>query len=233
MNTGLQDAYNLAWKLALVVNGKAPSHLLGTYTNERLPIAKRLVQTTDRVFSLTINKNQLVRFWIMSVAPRALTLILKTPPLARLAFNTISQIGICYRNSILSQDASYGHFPRHAPRAGDRLPYVPLYEDGKKVNLQDYMKEPMFHLIVFSAQQSDSQVHEITELASRYQGIIATKIIPLTAETRHLYQVMGIANGGYYLVRPDMYITYRGAEWTTLHFEAYLNRIFMVRSPLR
>ena len=39
MNTGLQDAYNLAWKLALVVSGDAEPALLDSYEDERLPVA--------------------------------------------------------------------------------------------------------------------------------------------------------------------------------------------------
>ena len=50
MNTGLQDAYNLAWKLALVVRGRADAALLDTYEQERVPVAKRLLETTDRAF---------------------------------------------------------------------------------------------------------------------------------------------------------------------------------------
>ncbi|HVK61852.1 MAG TPA: FAD-dependent monooxygenase, partial [Bdellovibrionales bacterium] len=51
MNTGLQDAANLAWKLALVIKGKASSDLLETYDFERMPIARKLLSFTDRIFS--------------------------------------------------------------------------------------------------------------------------------------------------------------------------------------
>ena len=50
MNTGLQDAYNLAWKLALVVQGRADAALLDSYEQERMPVARRLLETTDRAF---------------------------------------------------------------------------------------------------------------------------------------------------------------------------------------
>ena len=55
MNTGLQDAYNLAWKLALVANGQADAALLDTYEEERLPVAQRLLNTTDRAFRLVVS----------------------------------------------------------------------------------------------------------------------------------------------------------------------------------
>ena len=48
MNTGLQDAYNLAWKLALVVSGRARAALVHSYEDERLPVANHLLKRTDR-----------------------------------------------------------------------------------------------------------------------------------------------------------------------------------------
>ena len=142
MNTGLQDAHNLGWKLALVISRKANQPLLDIYSEERLPVARSVVRTTDRVFNLTLSQNPLARFWILHVAPKALALVLSEKHLARFAFNTISEIGIRYRQSSLSQNAPFGTFPRHAPQPGDRLPYVEFHEDGKKVNLQDKVKVP-------------------------------------------------------------------------------------------
>src|SRR6266704_508259 len=58
MNTGLQDAYNLAWKLALVVKGRADAALLDTYEAERIPVAHRLLRTTDRLFVLAVSDSR-------------------------------------------------------------------------------------------------------------------------------------------------------------------------------
>ena len=59
MNTGLQDAYNLAWKLALVVKGQADAALLDSYEEERVPVARRLLNTTDRAFRLVVSDSPL------------------------------------------------------------------------------------------------------------------------------------------------------------------------------
>ena len=61
MNTGLQDAYNLAWKLALVVSGRAGAGLLDSYEEERIPVAERLLSTTDRMFSLIVSDSSASR----------------------------------------------------------------------------------------------------------------------------------------------------------------------------
>lgn len=47
-NTCIQDAFNLAWKLSLVASGLAGPGLLGTYTEERAPVAQRIVETANR-----------------------------------------------------------------------------------------------------------------------------------------------------------------------------------------
>src|SRR4030095_2597199 len=52
MNTGIQDAYNLAWKMALVLKGHAGEKLLDTYDEERLAKAQNLLRSTDRLFQL-------------------------------------------------------------------------------------------------------------------------------------------------------------------------------------
>ena len=59
MNTGIGDAINLAWKLAAVVQGKAGDKLLDSYEAERIPFARRLVNTTDRMFTLATSPGRL------------------------------------------------------------------------------------------------------------------------------------------------------------------------------
>src|ERR1051325_599394 len=69
MNTGIQDAYNLAWKLALVIKGFAAESLLDTYNEERLANAKRLLDTTDRMFELAAGSSWLMSFIRTTIFP--------------------------------------------------------------------------------------------------------------------------------------------------------------------
>jgi len=95
MNTGIQDGYNLAWKLALVLNGKADTMILETYNQERLENAKHLLQTTDRMFDIAAGSDWLLAFLRTTVCRSFPYLIrLQTVPLP-----LISQIGIHYRGS--------------------------------------------------------------------------------------------------------------------------------------
>src|SRR5690349_4978995 len=78
MNTGLQDAYNLAWKLALVVSGRAAHTLLDSYADERVPVAEQLLSTTDRAFSLVVSERRFAGFFRTRVMPKLLAAAMRS-----------------------------------------------------------------------------------------------------------------------------------------------------------
>ncbi|HET6837502.1 MAG TPA: FAD-dependent monooxygenase, partial [Gemmatimonadales bacterium] len=80
MNTGLQDAYNLGWKLALVVSGRADARLLDSYEDERIPVAEALLNTTDRLFSLVISDNWATGLFRTRLAPKLAGLAIRLKP---------------------------------------------------------------------------------------------------------------------------------------------------------
>ncbi|MEU0042907.1 FAD-dependent monooxygenase [Streptomyces werraensis] len=61
MNTGIQDALNLGWKLAHVCGGAAPEDLLETYEAERAPVGRSVLRFTDRAFTIGTSRNPLLR----------------------------------------------------------------------------------------------------------------------------------------------------------------------------
>ena len=130
MNTGLQDAYNLAWKLALVTAGRAGVSLLDSYEIERIPVAERLLRTTDQAFSFVVSDRWLAGLLRTRVFPRILAFAMTRDRMRKLAFRTISQIGIRYPSSPLSQTLE--GLPDSAPRAGDRFPWLRLKFSPKR-----------------------------------------------------------------------------------------------------
>ena len=143
MNTGIQDAYNLAWKLALVLKGAAHERILDSYNEERLPNARRLLQTTDRMFNLAAGTDWLVNLIRTTIFPPMARFILSIDAVKKKFFPLISQIGITYRESSLSRHDGDRDFE---VRAGDRLPYFLL--DGHSI--YDKLRAPKFHLLIFS-----------------------------------------------------------------------------------
>ncbi|MEU9207712.1 FAD-dependent monooxygenase [Streptomyces sp. NPDC048415] len=123
MNTGIQDALNLGWKLALVCRDRAPEELLETYETERAPVGRSVLRFTDRAFTIGTSRNPLIRLARTHLAPRLAPLALRaTGPRGRV-FRTVSELGIHYRRSPASTAGSRP--PRRGPRAGDRLPDLP------------------------------------------------------------------------------------------------------------
>src|SRR5213076_1488282 len=164
MNTGLQDAYNLAWKLALVVSGRAAAALLDSYEDERLPVAERLLSTTDRAFSLVVADSWLAGLFRTRVVPKILAFVMGLNWVQRLVFRTISQIGIRYRNSSLSE--TLAGLPEAAPRAGDRFPWLRLkfQPNGLTEDLFGKLDDTRFNLIVVGQASPPGGVSELGEL---------------------------------------------------------------------
>src|SRR5262249_43448990 len=124
MNTGLQDAYNLAWKLALVVRGEADAALLDSYGEERVPVARRLLNSTDRAFRLVVSDSWLAGLFRTKIMANIAAFAMRFQAVQKLAFRTVSQTGIEYRASSLSAQA--GSLPKEAPQPGDRFPWLHL-----------------------------------------------------------------------------------------------------------
>ena len=120
MNTGIGDAVNLAWKLAAVLKGGAANSLVDSYERERIGFARRLVATTDHVFTIVTRPGLLARFVRTRLVPLLAPLVFQLPPLRRFLFRTVSQLGIDYRDSPLSRGSA------GSVRAGDRLPWVEI-----------------------------------------------------------------------------------------------------------
>ncbi len=97
MNTGIGDAINLAWKLAAVIAGRAPDRLLDSYEAERIGFARRLVATTDRIFTLATAEGPIAAVLRTRVAPVLFPKVLAFETARDYLFRTVSQITLNYR----------------------------------------------------------------------------------------------------------------------------------------
>jgi 4,5-epoxidase len=119
MNTGLGDAYNLGWKLAMVVQGRAPLALLDTYEAERRPVAADVLATTTTNTSLLLGNsfaNRLVRDFVFLPAMRL-------PAVRRKMAMKASQLTVSYADGPLAHRTLFSRFTRilrSKPVAGDR-----------------------------------------------------------------------------------------------------------------
>lgn len=226
MNTGLQDAYNLAWKLAFVINHKAKPELLDTYATERSGISKSFAHYADMVFKLVTSKYAVVVFFRMYMLRLILKVLFplleKRSAFSQMFFKSISQIGIHYRDSILSFKASEGKFVPGAPQPGDRLPYVEFIYKGRKTDNYKILDVGCINLFVLA----NDLPEEIKIIAEKYN--LAVELIIGLPETEKLYESLGIKNTGYCLIRPDMYIALRSATLNTHYLNNYMQQFLMV-----
>lgn len=124
MNTGLQDAHNLAFKLADVLVGRAGEGLLDRYEAERQPVARRLVNTTDRLFGALTSSRlpaRAARRVLPTLAAPLLARILPRLPIAPRLAGYLAQIRIHYW---MSDEAKHAAWGRRGRIVGRRLPWT-------------------------------------------------------------------------------------------------------------
>jgi len=216
MNTGLQDAYNLAWKLALVVSGRAGAALVHSYEDERLPVANHLLKRTDRLFSIVVSDSWLVGLFRTRVMPKIMALALRTAAVQRIAFRTISQTGIRYRRSPLSQELA--DLPEDGPHAGDRFPWLRLkfQPNGPVEDLYGKLDDTRFTLLVFGQAAPRGGIPELGD-----QGRVHEVPIDPTND-RELARVR-IPRPSFFLLRPDGHVGLAGAALDAAAVSRYIS----------
>lgn len=226
MNTGLQDAYNLAWKLALVLAGRADGALLDTYEMERRPVAQRLLRTTDRAFMLVVSDTWLAEMIRTRILARIAAFVMTRERVRRFAFRTISQIGIRYRRSSLSQ--TLPGVPERVPRAGDRFPWLQLAlrENGPIEDLFAQLDDTRFNLLVIGQPAP-------RDAAPGLGDLLQTREIPGTEHNVREFARAGIAGPAYYLLRPDGHVGLAGTRLDVDTIRRYLARRCIRAQPGR
>ncbi|HET7923645.1 MAG TPA: FAD-dependent monooxygenase [Rhodanobacteraceae bacterium] len=219
MNTGLQDAYNLAWKLALVVQGKADAALIDSYAAERMPVAQRLLRSTDEGFKFIVSDSAFAGLMRTQVVARLAGFAMKFRRVQLTAFRTVSQTGIEYRKSPLSD----GTLPDGAPQAGDRFPWLKLAlgSGGPVEDLFATLDDLRFHLFAFG-QAAPAGLPD-------FGGLVATHEVPADAANDAALAHAKIPQPSFYLVRPDGYVGLCGATLDAESIESYFRETLRVR----
>ena len=250
MNTGIQDAFNLGWKLALAARDQAAPGLLDTYQAERHPIARGVLRGTHLGTRLFLAQNPLMR----AVREQAVPAIVSIAPIRRRILAAVSQLTIGYRGSFLSVDAdsrdeARGWLRLHGRglRAGERVP------DGTLIDTRGSTSVALFDLIsqgwallIFpgdeatvettgALEQIIRQVQNAVDDMVRSYLVLDTPARGDGAETvlldpgHKVADIFGARQGLVALVRPDGYLGYRGRLDQRGELASYLARVFAMR----
>jgi 2-polyprenyl-6-methoxyphenol hydroxylase-like FAD-dependent oxidoreductase len=218
MNTGIQDAWNLGWKIAFVVRGIARADLLDSYEAERWPIGRFLLRVTDRVFTVVtraVSGGSAMAWTRRTIVPRILSRVVTSKRLRTLGFRFVSELDIRYRSSPIVHEGKPR--VRGGPRAGDRFPDARVMYEGREVSLLCALAGPSMQLVLCGPSKLWDE-HLRARFVERGPGFM--RVHRLTRETTSgalidhtgdALKRLAVRDAAQYLIRPDGYIAYRCA----------------------
>jgi len=238
MNTGIQDAFNLAWKLGLVIHDRSPASLLDSYNEEREPVAKMVLNLTDRLTRMATLQSPFGQ----QLRDALLALLTGIHTIEDRVAETMAEIGIHYRGS----SAVSGKTGRTL-HAGDRAPDWALLDgvSHEAILLLDRLRKPVHQLLLFAGQSTRDAI-DLNEhrkvLAGLYAEVMDTLLI-VHDENSDIPDALFDADGavhalyevhptGVVLVRPDGYIGFRSGGIQLGALRAYLSRLFLPGSSV-
>jgi 4,5-epoxidase len=200
MNTGMLDAANLAWKLALVADGRAPDGLLDTYGQERLPVAAGVLGFTDKIVGLLTMRHPVKRAVRDTLLPAAAAL----PVVQRRAAGRLSQTSVAYAPGPLVRPDDI----RRGPKPGQRCADVEVRTHSGTARLHRVLSHGRHVLLV-------STSNARAELESSGLDGFAGLVDVVDAD-------LGPA---FTLVRPDGVVAVRGSRHEASRVVAYLRQL--------
>ena len=202
MNTGIQDAYNLGWKLERVLRG-APDSLLDSYEEERLPVAAAVLGYSTKLYKVISATDENQRRDAIGL-----------------------QLGISYKEMSLSQHSAETQLKLSA---GDRAPDAPGEDaNGKSVRLFDYFRGPHFTFLRIGPSSAsppnfDSPaIKQVSISPTRPTGNSRGDSTVFVDSAGHFADAYGGAPDEFILLRPDGYIAWIGNKSSFPELRSYL-----------
>jgi 2-polyprenyl-6-methoxyphenol hydroxylase-like FAD-dependent oxidoreductase len=205
MNTGIMDAHNLAWKLALVASGQTPERLLDSYGQERGPVAADVLALTHTLVRLGTTTHPMQRALRNTIVPAAGRL----GSLQRRAVRRISHTGVAYPASPLTRPAR----GRAGLRPGDRVPDLQVTGYPGMTRLYEVLRHGRHVLLLSGPVQGENPVPWAHSWRDEVVAVTAANGIDQPP-------------GSVYLLRPDGYVAARGSAASSDSLLDYLHRLF-------
>jgi 2-polyprenyl-6-methoxyphenol hydroxylase-like FAD-dependent oxidoreductase len=218
MNTGIMDAHNLAWKLALVACGQAPDGLLDSYGQERGPVAADVLALTHNLVKLGTMTRPVQRAARNAIVPIAGSLT----PIQRRAVRRISHIHVAYPSSPLTRPSR----SRGGIRPGERAPDLEVTGRGGETRLYQVLRHGRHVLVLCGPDPGEGWQARMRPRQDQVEVVTAANgqtDRPGFGPSRSVY-----------LLRPDGYVAARGSVASPDNLIGYLRQLFgAVDSPVR
>lgn len=213
LNTGIQDAYNLGWKLAMVIHGHADATLLDTYDAERVPIGQALLASTGEVMNTAM------------VNTTTTDTHDEDSGFARQLIRNMSGLSIGYPDSPLTVPDDE---PGQGPRPGQRLTQISAADAQSPgwIQLRAFLRTSAWHLLAFAGTKPsagpDLVTAETTPLPAWLDKVTISRR-RVDDDDRAVWDpdgrvqdTLAAVDGDWILVRPDGYLSARGTGDTGL-----------------
>ena len=205
MNCCMQDAFNLGWKLALVLKGHAKPELLDTYEAERRPVAEQVIWAASSLHDIFMTHGK-------DIAQRKQTMF--EPGYTEKVVNACSGVAYTYRDVADTPEALS---ELDGPTIGDRAPDIDFEHGG---TLFDRLRHDYFTLLVMPSNGNVGPA--IERLETRFGSVLKAEILPTSAALSKRY---GASDGRLFLVRPDGYIAFKSSADEASLLEEHLSRM--------
>ncbi|MCF6468449.1 2-polyprenyl-6-methoxyphenol hydroxylase [Nonomuraea sp. MG754425] len=230
LNTGIQDAYNLAWKLTMVIHGHADATLLDTYDAERVPIGQALLASTGEVMNT-------VMVGATHHAQSSTGSVDSARNFQHQLIRNMSGLAIAYPDSPLTVPCDK---PGEGPRPGERLTQLSAADAQSPgwTILRAELRSPAWHLLVFTgSEDATGQDHLTAQSGSLPAWVDTVTINRRRPDNDHgvwdpdsrVHDTLAATDGDWILVRPDGYVSARGTGDAGLR--AALNRLTSLHTP--
>jgi 2-polyprenyl-6-methoxyphenol hydroxylase-like FAD-dependent oxidoreductase len=230
MNTGMHDAGNVAWKLAMVLRMATPEALLDSYPAERASVARRTRQLTDLVFLAEAGGPPPLQLLRAHASPWLLPL-LRDRALPAPLFRLLGGLATRYRRSPVVLDAAEPTRP--GPHAGDRLPDGRVICDGRSGWLHQFAVSTA-HTLLLCGPPDDFDPRQLERLAETERRSLPLRMVHLAASGHPgvlcdvhgaLFDRLGILDAGSFVVRPDGFIAFRSRGSSLQSVDRYLTTL--------
>ncbi|ORW40779.1 hypothetical protein AWB90_22935 [Mycobacterium paraense] len=241
MNTGMQDAYNLGWKLALVVADRRDPRLLDSYQSERRPVASSVINATSTATRVATGNALVAR----RVRRHALRLFGELNTAQQKFSNALGEHLVNYRNSALVYEHWVNAKPRPwsdsetGPEAGEVVRDGYVETASGPVALRHLFRALGHHLLLFAAHESrpdaltEWKLHAEQVMAGNGQVHVITRCHVASGSTPGVYADLrsdvhnryGVRRPSLYLIRPDKYVGYRNDAMDFDRVRDYFHRL--------